>query len=146
MKVIVAAMAAGAAALAVAGAPVAHAAPNDPCEQYSHTPDGYIADMHRCGFASLKSDDTLLATGARTCGLMRSQNADGYGPSKVMNAVMNATGWDMDTAVNFVSITLADLCPELVTNEPIPTPSVPYPGVITTTPPYRVPPGYRDGD
>jgi hypothetical protein len=75
-------MAAGAAALAVPwliGSPVAHADPGDPfCKNYSHTPNGYIADMHRCGFASLKSDDALLATGQRICWQMRSLHAHGY--------------------------------------------------------------------
>jgi uncharacterized protein DUF732 len=114
----------------------AHANPNDPCEQYSRTPDGYVADMHRCGFASLKSDEALLTSGQRMCDLMRSQNADGDGPSRVKEAVQAANGWDYMTAANYVAITLADLCPELVRAPAVPTPSVPPP----------LPPSYRDGD
>jgi hypothetical protein len=51
MKVTIAAalIAAGTALLV---APAAHADPNN-CSTYSHTPGGYTADLHRCGFASV---------------------------------------------------------------------------------------------
>ena len=116
MNTITAAIAAGAAALAVIAAPVAHADPNDPCEQYSHSPDGYTADLHRCGFSSLKSDDWMMTSGQRLCGEMRSLKAKGQDPSKVRRAVADTTGWGYDTAVDFVAITIADLCPELAAN------------------------------
>jgi hypothetical protein len=146
---ITAGMAAGAAALALLGAPVAHAGPGDltdpNCQNYSRTRDGYVADMHRCGFASLKSGDALLATGQRICGLMRSENAHGREPGNVTAAVVDATGWSHDTAVNFTAITMADLCPELETPMTAPTPSVPYPST-SNFPPNYPPPGCTGGN
>jgi hypothetical protein len=157
MNKIAAAIATGAAGLALAGSPVTHAGPGDltdpNCKNYSHAPDGYIADMHRCGFASLKSDDALFTTGQRICWQMRSLNAHGRDVGNITAAIVDATGWSYDTAVNFAAITMADLCPELATSvPPLPTPSVPYPtnfppGAVNPYPaPVHLPPGYRDGD
>ena len=88
-----------------------HATPNDPCEQYSHTPDGYTADLHRCGFASLKDDAAMLETGQRLCAQMRSLNAHGEDIAKITPAIVDATGWSHDTAVKYAAITMMDLCP-----------------------------------
>jgi hypothetical protein len=103
MKAIAVGTAAGAAALALIGAPVAHADPT--CSKvgltYSGTPDGYVADMHRCGFASLKSDDALLATGHSICHQMRSLNAHGRPVGDITAAIVDATGWDYDTGGGF---------------------------------------------
>lgn len=99
MKTITVGIAAGAAALTMIGAPVAHADDN--------ATDTFIENMHAHGFNGKHGDDDLVSTGRKVCVQLMDYNSAIY----VRDWLQRATDWAELDATYFEAGAVTAFCP-----------------------------------